>query len=120
LTKRRRRVIIGRKELTMDFPPITEEKRIELVKAIISSKDGRKTLALSVKNATKDVNPDAKNQCIEILRKIAGDKEIDIPVGIEKGVKATESMGEAVETVKVSFADLLIQQLEENLTDIGE
>jgi len=82
----------------MSFPHIPEEKKIELIKRAINSLDGWKALAQSIKD-----RPDSKNQCIELLRKIGGDSEIDLD-----------------ENTKVSFTELLIEQLEIHLTKLDE
>ena len=83
----------------MDFPPISEEKKIELIKRAILSQEGWRAIALSVGNS-----PDAKTRCIEALKKIAGDREV--PVAIDASSNPCNN---------VKFADLLIQQLEYNL-----
>ena len=69
----------------MDFEPISEEKKIELLKRAISSEDGWRALAESVKNSSQ---PNAKDLCADKLRQLAGDKEM---------------------------ADMLVQKLEENI-----
>lgn len=79
--------------------PMTEEVKIQLVKQAISTTEGWKALAQSLISAADPVA--SKAYCIELLRKIAGNKEIDLPTN--EGI------------VKGNFADLLIQQLEYNI-----
>lgn len=95
-----------------DFPPISEETKIEVVKDVISSKDGWVALALSVQG-----KPDAKEQCIKILQKIAGDKEVDVHLESleEDDVLKKTSLSE---NVKIKLINLYLQQLEDNLNKL--
>lgn len=91
-------------EENKDFGPteITDEKRIELIKRAISSEAGWQALAQSVRYHSTENYEEIKTRCIEFLHKIAGDREVDVPT-----VNG--------QTVKVKFADMLVQQLEYNI-----
>jgi hypothetical protein len=88
---------------------LTEDQKIKMIKRAISSVQGWKNLATSVKQAPLTA-PTAKEKCIELLRKIGGDREITIPI------EGDDEFGE----VAVNFSDLLVQQLEDNLTKLDE
>jgi hypothetical protein len=91
-------------EENKDFEPteITDEKRIELIKRAISSDAGWQALAKSVRYHSTANYEDVKAVCVSLLRQIAGDREVDVPTA--NGA-----------TVKVKFADMLVQQLEYNI-----
>jgi len=81
---------------------LSEDQKIQLIKQAISSVEGWKNLALSLNG-----DPSNKEKCIELLRKIGGDKMVALPVIIE-------STGEPDE-VSITFSDVLIMELEKNI-----
>lgn len=81
---------------------ITDEKRIELIKRAISSEAGWQALAQAVRYHSSGNYESVKENCIRLLREIAGDREIDMPT-----VDGP--------CVKVKFADVLVHQLEYNI-----
>lgn len=95
-------------------PEQKEEWQLRLIKMAISSTEGWQNLAKSVKNSG---NSNAKNKCIALLRKLAGDKEIDLPISDKEGPVTLE---DCTETVKVKFADLLEQQLNQHFQKLDE
>jgi hypothetical protein len=86
------------------LPPISEDAKLRLIKRAISSDEGWQTLAKSVISAIENGTPDAKEKCVELLRKIAGDRKVSVAID-----NSEEPYNQ------VNFADLLVQQLEYNL-----
>jgi hypothetical protein len=82
---------------------LTDEEKLSLIKRAISTKEGWKNLALSIK---LHINPvGAKQKCIEALEEIGGDKEIEM--------KTVDSI-----PVNIKMSELLVRELEENLSKV--
>ena len=77
---------------------LTEELKINLIKRSISTPEGWRNLAMSV---AESVNPNAKQECIDFLKKIGGNKTVPTPTHLG--------------WVDLDFSDLLVSQLEQNI-----
>ena len=81
---------------------LSKDKKLELIKWAISSEQGWKSLAESIKGFS---DPDAaKAKCLEYFATLAGDRVINIP--IDDG------------TVEVKYYDLLVQQLDQHINNL--
>ena len=92
----------------MEDIKLTKEAKITLIKRAISTVQGWENLARSLQGK----GPKAKEECIVLLREIGGEKEIDLPV--------VETDGSTSQNIAVSFAELLVQQLEQHIAKISE
>lgn len=90
----------------MQAPQITDDDRIVIIRRCISSVQGWKNLADSIKTST---NPDAYDQCINLFKKMAGDKEIAVP--------ATDVETREQDEVKMMFFDMLVMQLNKHFDE---
>lgn len=79
-----------------------DDKKIEIIKKAIASKQGWLNLAASLDGKPQE----AKDECIRLLRIIGGDKIIEMPVNyLDDDYTPT--------TLSINFSDKLVSQLEE-------
>jgi hypothetical protein len=84
---------------------LSDDNRETIIRQAISTVEGWKNLARSVKyHSTLSVDV-AKQACVALLRKVAGDKEAD-------------QITTDGDMVSVPFADLLVVQLEKHISEV--
>ncbi len=89
-------------------PIVTQEVKVELVKKAIGSEQGWVNLAQSIKSAADP--KEARTNCESILRDIAADKRVDLPVLLKLPSDAM--------MITIEMGDYLVGQLDETLRNL--
>lgn len=101
-------------------PTVTDETREKIIRETIKTQKGWQSLAQSIKSSNSPSA--AKDLCIEVFKKIAGNKTLEMPMPIFTGTDEDfhDSSSTVVEKTLVPLIDLLVEQLEDNLNALSE